>query len=334
MQAIPEQIKNKVLEAGEKIAQLRRADSLVLALFSDIHVGSVDDGRVDLLCETLSHINAEINLDAVVDLGDNPSMLGRRYHSTNEELTEFFTKLLSKIQAAAGVPLICVNGNHDAVGTDFFNADFWNAIVKNKFGVSNAVYGGGSYFYIDYPRSKTRVIVLSVPCGSDLTAEMPTPLWRYGEEQLEWLEGVALDTDYDILLLCHTPPYDYYIGDMEATLGTWDGEKGRVSTIAALCGWTDDSEKIAEITSSHTRSKILAMFSGHTHFDSLWQPFENRGDFTNPLACTQVVMKGPAHELDEQSVGMAVDIAVWTPSENTFKIFRVGDGEDREIIIK
>lgn len=45
-------------------------------------------------------------------------------------------------------------------------------------------------------------------------------------------------------------------------------------------------------------------------------------------------MQGPAHKLTEESVGMAVDIAVWTPSENTFKIFRIGDGEDREIILK
>lgn len=70
---------------------------------------------------------------------------------------------------------------------------------------------------------------------------------------------------------------------MDATIPTWDGEKERVSTIASLCGWTDDSEQMAAIVNAHSRSKILAMPSCHTHVDSLWAPLESRGDFTNPL---------------------------------------------------
>lgn len=331
-------IKNQIENTVERLENLRRGDSLVLALFSDIHVSDICEERVNRLCETLKLISAKLRPDAVVDLGDNPGMLGRTKHISNSDLKYFFESLLTKIHSAAAVPLICVNGNHDAIGTDFFDADFWNAIVKGKFGVESAVYGNGSYFYIDYPKSKTRIVVLSVPSGSDLDAKMPTPLWCFGNEQIEWLTSTAIKTDNDIILLCHTPPYDKYTGNIESTLATWDGEKERVSTIAALCGWTDDADVVAKALKSHfdsSENRLLGIFSGHAHFDSIWQPLESRGPFTNQLDCTQVVIKSPQNEKGYTDfIGMAVDIAVWTPSKNEFNIIRIGDGEDREITIK
>lgn len=331
-------IKKQTESAARRIEKLRGEDSLVLALFSDIHVGSINEERVNRLCETLKLISEKIHPDAVVDLGDNPAMLGRSKHISNSELKVFFESLLTKIHSAAGVPLICVNGNHDAIGTDFFDADFWNGIVKGKFGVENAVYSNGSYFYIDYPKSKTRVVVLSVPSGCDLDAEMPTPLWCFGKEQIEWLTSTAIKTDNDIILLCHTPPYDEYRGDMEATLATWDGEKERVSTIAALCGWTEDADIVSQALKAHfdtSENRLLGIFSGHMHFDSIWQPLESKHRFTNSLNCTQVVIKSPQNDKGyTEFIGMAVDIAVWTPSKNEFNIIRIGDGEDREIVVK
>ena len=338
MKNFREAIFESVNTVADKVRAARRADTLVMAMFSDIHVEAVDAAQVFALCETLQLIKERISPDVVIDLGDNTAMLGRNKHIKNNDLEQFLKSLFDRFYSAADAPVIFVNGNHDGVGTDFFDADFWNGIVKDSYGVSNAVYGSGSYFYTDFKNSKTRIVVLSVPSGSDLTCDMPTPFWCYGEKQLEWLRDTALNTDYDIILLCHVPPYDYYTGaygPMDATLPTWDGEKERFSTIASLCGWTDDKAEMANIVNAHSRSKILGIFSGHTHKDSYWQPFEVRGEFTNPLCCAQVVMKGSAHkENDEEILGMAVDIAVWTKSENTFKIFRVCDGVDREIAIK
>lgn len=331
-------IKNQVMNAHKHIKNLRCEDSLVLALFSDIHVSDVSEERVNRLCETLKLISDQLHPDAVIDLGDNSGMLGRTRHITNSDLKLFFESLLTKLYTAAGAPLFCVNGNHDAIGTDFFDADFWNGIVKGKYGIENAVYGEGSYFYVDYPKSKTRIVVLSVPSGSDLDAEMPTPLWCFGKKQIEWIKSTAIKTEYDVILFCHTPPYDAYMGNMESTLDTWDGEKPRVSTIAALCGWTDDAEIMAEAVNSYfatSQNRLLGIFSGHTHVDSIWQPLESDGTFTNPLNCTQVVIKSPFHKgCDCEILGIAVDIAIWTPSENEFNIIRIGDGKDREITIK
>ncbi len=33
-------------------------------------------------------------------------------------------------------------------------------------------------------------------------------------------------------------------------------------------------------------------------------------------------------------IGVAVDIAVWTPSEGEINMVRIGDGEDRKVILR
>ena len=95
---------------------------------------------------------------------------------------------------------------------------------------------------------------------------------------------------------------------------------------------------MAAVVNSHfatSKNRLLGIFSGHTHTDSILQPFESNGEFTNPLNCTQVVIKSPFYkEKDRKILGIAVDIAVWTPSKNKFSIVRIGDGQDRKIAIK
>ena len=105
--------------AAEKIESLRRADSLVFPLFTDLHTASTEHESVRTLTEVLHALTDAVRCDAVIDLGDNPAMLGRNTHITNDDLAAWFDTLLGKIHAAAGCPLLCVHGNHDAPGTDF-----------------------------------------------------------------------------------------------------------------------------------------------------------------------------------------------------------------------
>ena len=331
-------IEESVELARKKISMLRKDDSLVFPMFTDLHTVDSDHEFMDRLTFALEYISKKIPCDAVINLGDIFEMLGRNIHITNDELKKRFERVLTAIHEASKVPVINVNGNHDGIGTDFFKQDFWNSIVKGKCGNAMAVYGDeGSYYYIDYEKSNTRLVILSVPCDSDLECDMPTPLWRFGKHQLEWLKNTALDTTKDVIILSHVPFYDKYTGDKEATLGVWDGEKERVSYISALCGGIEDVEDsvaiLKEFDGQHN-ARLVAVLSGHTHEDDVLLPCEEKDGFRNPLPCTQLVTAATCHYSGiERTVGISLDIVVWTPSENKLHMIRIGDGEDRLISI-
>ena len=333
MEQFEKRICQSLKSVAQKVDALKKSDSLVFSVFTDLHTYDINHVYAQKLMRTLELISKEIGTDFAVDLGDNLGMLGRETHISNSDLKVVLDDLLDGIYKSAGCPLITVNGNHDAIGTDFFKADFWNSIVKGKFGLSDACYDkDGSYYFVDF--EDTRFVVLSVPYGSDLYAEHPTPLWAFGDSQIKWLENTALDTDKYVILLCHVPFFDYYRGDMESMLEVWNGENTAMSYIANLCGWIEDCDKASEIINRFAESgNLIACFGGHTHLDSFWMPFEENDGFKNPVGCCQVVTEGvciPAKS--HEDYGVSVDIAIFTPSEKKLSIFRIGDGK-RELSI-
>lgn len=334
MENFIKKIKVSVDRAVAKISGLRSEDSLVFPVFTDLHTIDADHIYTKKLTETLKLITENLEYDAVINLGDNFDMLGRNIHITNDELKARFERVLTAIYEASGKhPILCANGNHDAVGTDFFKPDFWNDITKGKYGNTSAVYGEeGSYYYVDYIKANTRLVVLSLPYDSDIEAEMPTPLWGFGKKQLEWLEKTALDTALNVILVSHVPLYYKYIGDMEATLGVWDGSSAKTSYISVLCGDIEDRNEAVRIINAYNDrpdTRLVTCLSGHIHDDSLWQPYEERNGETNPLPCKQVVTASSCIGIKEPEYGIRIDVAVYTPSKNEFILVRIGDGKDR-----
>ena len=325
----------QIAEAKKKIEALRREDSLVLPLFTDLHTPSPSHVSVEALTAVLTALTDSVACDAVIDLGDNPSMLGRDTHITNEDLTAYFQTLLGKIHEAAGCPLLCVHGNHDAIGTDFFKASFWNAITKHQFGNTEAVFGEGSYYYLDMEKASTRIVVLSVPFDSDIEAEYPTPCWGFGEKQLAWLEKTALDTAKQVILLIHVPFYDEYRGDRESKLGVWTGDRAAMSYISALCGWIDDVKEASEIINrfAEKTGRLTACFSGHTHADSFRAGLEEKNGYKNPLVCPQAVTGSFWNaRCADGECPFLLDVLVYTPSTGRMDLVRVGRGEDRRVL--
>ncbi len=332
-----EKVTASVKEAKEKIKNLKTEDSLIFPIFTDLHTEDVDHEYIKRLIPALELITEMVDYDAIINLGDNFSMLGRNIHITNDELKARFERVFSAIYDATKHPMINANGNHDAIGTDFFKPDFWNSIVKGKYGNTFSVYGDeGSYYYIDYEKANTRLIALSLPYDSDLESEMPTPLWGFGKSQLKWLEETVLNTDKYVIILSHVPFFYKYTGDMESTLGVWTGDEAKISYISALCGWIEDLDEAVAIIdkfNNHTK-RLIACLSGHMHSDSLWLPREEKCGEKNPLPCHQVVTTAACStENFELKIGISIDIAVWTPSKRELHMIRIGDGEDRKILL-
>ena len=326
-----------ITDAINKINDLRAKDTLIFPIFTDLHTEDVDHIYVKKLVRALELITDNLEYDALINLGDNFRMLGRDIHISNEELKARFERVFTAVYNAAKHPVINVNGNHDAPGTDFFKPDFWNDITKGKYGNSMAVYGDeGCYYYIDYTEANTRLVVLSLPYDSDVEADMPTPLWGFGKKQLNWLRETALNIDKDVIILSHVPFWYKYFGDTESTLGVWTGSEAKKSYISALCGWIEDLDEAVSIIEEYDKrpgTKLVACLSGHMHTDSFWAPYEAKGERKNPLPCHQVVTTATCFTEDtELEIGISIDVAVWTPSKGELNMIRIGDGEDRKVL--
>lgn len=334
------ELRSSVLSARDKIEALRKKDSLIFPIFTDLHTYDTQYVCAERLLETLRFIGEQIDIDITVNLGDNLQMLGRERHIRNDELKELMSELLDEIYSAAGSPVININGNHDAIGTDFFKPDFWNEIVRGKYGNTNAHYDTlGSYFYVDLDKAATRFVVLSLPSDSDLNCENPKPMWKFGRKQLDWLEKVALDTDKYVIVLSHVPFYYSYSGDEDIMIEVWNGERTASSHIADLCGEIADCDRAVKIINEFAEKsgRLAACFSGHTHYDKLLasnEKIESGADAgrVNPLSCCQVVTTTASRcDEGESEPRLAIDIAVWTPSAKKLDIVRVGNGDDRKV---
>lgn len=286
--------------SDEKRGLIARAE-LVIPMFSDLHTDSVDDPHFTAQMNALKELRDEVGkFDAVISLGDLPAMLGRSKHASNAEIGELLRTSAEIMSKTADAPLLAVNGNHDAVGTDFFSPELWNSSVGRDPERGLGVHDGENvWFYADFEKAKLRFIFLSVPHGSDLSGERPTPLWSFGKEQLDWLEKTlaGISDGWHAILFSHVPFCSVYDGDMESTLRVWDGKRERDATIASLCGWIDDRNEAEEIL--NLSGKVILAIGGHEHYDEVFAPGKEKRGFVNRLCFPQVVIS--SHRKTEKS---------------------------------
>ncbi len=331
------------------------------AAFSDAHLYSPEDPTFAALCGALSALDGEDRPMAVVDLGDNLAMLGREESADNARIADYLSRISEKVQAASDLPLFSVNGNHDGIGTDFFDVPLWNRAIGARYARGKSVHEGereeqSAYYYVDLPDNGLRLVVLSLPHGSDLTAEMPTPLWLFGDTQLAWLaeQALAVPMGTDVLVLCHVPLCcAAYFGDFSQTLEVFDGQKRATATIASLCGWIEDRDTIEAILgafAAHTTfdddargihadysgsGKLLAVISGHEHCDAVLYPGDPLGQYVNQLPCPQILIAAALSRwnpsAEDRTAGYAFDVI--TVSDTKIHLKRIGDGEDRVVTL-
>lgn len=318
-----------------EILKSKTNETLIFPLFSDLHTNGIQDELNEFFIECLSEICKAIFPNAVINLGDNFTMLGREKHIPNDLLKDEFSKLFCEIKKKINCPLFLINGNHDAIGTDFFKSDFWYDIVNGKYDNDLAHRSeGNGYYYVDFDSAEIRLIFLSIPSDSYLYAENPTPIWEFGKNQLKWFKDIALNTNHKILLFSHVPFFYKYRGNMETKIEVWNGKETAFSFVSNLCGWIDDAKEAVDMIKEN--DNIIACFSGHTHKDSLFKPLEKIGLDENILPCAQVVTKNsiPFPWDDNKGFfGISIDIIMYKPSERVIDIIRFGDGEDRKINI-
>ncbi len=321
-------------------------NKLKFAVFTDPHLNTPTDAPFLSMLTKMAEVCAAEQVDAVIALGDNLNMLGRMHHASNVLIEDYLHSIMSQTADATGLPLFAINGNHDGIGTDFFDLPLWNRAIGSQFTKGRSVHEGDSaYYYVDYPANELRLVFLSMPYGADLAAELPTPLWAYGEQQLRWLASTALAVPdgYDVLFVAHVPTYYEYANREDGQLlGVFNGKEGAFSTIASLCGWIEDRDTLVAIVDAFQEKRrgtipalglqvdysragrLLAQISGHMHDDQLLYPGDAWRNLPHPLPCPQVVV---ARAITPKEPGYLFDVI--TVEEACLTLRRYGDGEDR-----
>lgn len=352
-------------KAIREILKIRKDDTVIFPVFTDLHIHSIEEPAVSEMLDAMETLSDRLSPNGVIALGDNLGMLGRERQASNEEISDLIRNLLARVNAQWKCPVFPVNGNHDGWGTDFFDPEFWYSMTGSVYDKGQAVRDPAqphsAYYFIDYPDPKLRVIVLSLPSGSNLTEKDPFPIWAYGKEQLQWLAEVALDTDFSVLLITHVPLYYECPRNIPQKLRVFTGEKITETPIANLCGWIEDRELAEAVFRAFSEHKgyeneeygihlnpssdsaaLIGCISGHMHRDSTWQAEEEKispaeeldTGGRNPLPCIQFVIGSSAIALNYDyartaELPLCMDIVLITPSEHRIDLIRYGEGSSR-----
>ena len=194
--------------------------------------------------------------------------------------------------------------------------------------------GDGSYFYIDYPAAKIRLIVLN-SCWTD-GDHLRTASFGYGNTQLNWLADTALSLTEDgwcIALFAHVPPvaaYSAQIRDLtvlRGILAAFLNKTGYTGTAGTAGEW-DYVSVSCNFTGKHG-GEIVGFFCGHSHGDGI---VSDETDYPIVTITSDANSLGADSEV-VRTVGTAAEHAVDFVTVNrlakTVKLTRLGAGADR-----
>lgn len=177
----------------------------------------------------IRYISKQCNIPMVIDGGDGDD------YGSNDFCTALNDSFSHKIHH--------VVGNHDWFPPTNGNMLYYWMDMFNNDQIGNAV---EHYYYVDNQQKRIRYIVINAWVNNNGTLES-----GYSNEQLSWFTNTALNVPagWDILVFTH------FIGD--SVTATPEGAQGFRNAIDAY-----------NADSSHT-GKVIAIISGHTHFDTV-----------------------------------------------------------------
>ena len=228
-------------------------------------------------------------------------------------------------------------GDHDgSYGTAQLNAGaLFGGIFRSQAEDERRRFGGdGSYFYVDYPAAKIRLVVLN-SCWTD-SSHLRTANFGYGNTQLNWLADTALSFTEDgwcVALFAHVPPvaaYSTQIRDMTVLRGILAAflNKTSYTGTSGTSGAWDYVSVSCNFTGKHN-GKIVGFFCGHSHGDSI---------VTDETPYPIVTITSDAHSLAADSgvtrtvktvTEHAIDFVTVNRSAKTVSLTRLGAGADR-----
>ena len=309
-------------------------DCVTFALFSDVH--AVPDSTTPNSGNTGNLTAAVMDACGVpfaVCCGD----VCRTDADTETAARESIAAGAKNLRPIGARKLLQAQGDHDgSYGTAQMSAGaMFGVIFRSQAEDERRHFGGdGSYFYVDDPAAKMRLIVLN-SCWTD-SAHLRTASFGYGNTQLNWLADTALSFAEDgwcVALFAHVPPvaaYSAQIRDMTVLRGILAAflNKTSYTGTSGTSGAWDYVSVSCNFTGKHN-GKIVGFFCGHSHGDSI---------VTDETPYPVVTIASDAHSLaaDSEVVRTAgtaaehvIDFVTVNRSAKTVSLTRLGAGADR-----
>jgi|GEM_PF-2105918 len=279
------------------------ADTLTLAVITDIHAAAVkDSGALDARTLTrgqtglaqAAHVSKISTLDGIVILGDILDG-GQQDRATKDGAMKLLSQLADSLSERRA-PVFPIRGNHDD-NSDYKKTTDYVLSPKEWFGgfqrtfepengiVHDSQNTASTYYYRDFVQQKIRCIFLDfcdypwiITSGNNLkyTAGNSQVGWGYGPRQVQWLHSEALDfsgktdaSDWTTLVLMHRQ------GNSDASQTINNGVivmeildafnlKGTYSGANAAADWAVSVD--VDFSGDETQG-IIGVLQGHNHKD-------------------------------------------------------------------
>ena len=222
--------------------------------------------------------------------------------------------------------LIYAVGNHDGLN---INEDY---ITTTLYSIGyDYEKQGNQYYYFDNPGLGVRFVVLAIPDDNQYGPDKP---------QLDWLSQVALDTNYNVVVITHiTPVSDMYNAQPLADIMRDFNDK---TSGSGQTYWGSEGKPSEQLEpwdfSNGTGGKVMVVLGGHTHRDIVLAPNEldTVSGRTNPFPCYLVQLRNTFYDASHGDVAYsdksyAYDVAVLNLTTGYLSLHRRGNGLDRNV---
>lgn len=356
MKSVQDYFLEELEVTSDSIRQVTTGPCLTYSIVTDSHIRPSIADSVRRTYETVANVkklNEMCHADAVVHLGD---LVDQQMYitdqATDDEIWKTMQEYIIRFSQANRHAYI-VNGNHDGHVANVFYEKEWYSICGrlNEDDVNRYLATG--YFFVDYPKLRTRCVFMSTPDNID----DGNTIFGWTQRQLRWLAEEALDTpnDYGVLLFMHiAPDYKMYLESNGGTVNRDDfyGICNAYHSHTAYDGRLQSCDYTGK-----TGTKIVACIAGHSHADNVVDVGAVRNgedkngnmvELKNELPCKIIVitcamMSGTGTNAKDDYTAFrparksktvtqdAWDTMVYRPDLNKIYMIRFGAGEDREI---
>ena len=324
-----------------KIADTYSHDRFSYIMLTDLHLDYKENKYIE---------HAKKQVGVAVDLANSTDVdmlvLGGDYTSggnPQKEETNSYVRMVTDELKKCRKPVLMLRGNHDnnannnqPIEEQISTSELY-ATTQAIFRQDNFVYDpqvvDGMYFYVDFPRKKTRAIVLD------------TYNPEYAPRQLEWFYESALsqkEEGWRYVILTHVPLNIRY-NSGGATWAATNGEDYE-RLISALNNRHSYQSKTVPITDfGDYQSQVISVSFGHTHA-SYAEYREDLRSFCISTGCGAILGSSPFNTLtnDDGSTNRLVGQKDNDPTKYLFDVLscteeklnriRFGNGSDKEVL--
>lgn len=320
----PSVFDGEVEDCVAKLGTACEKKAYVFALVTDTHYNGTAASNWHNTLRNIGAVNGQYKLDAIYHLGD--------LVDGDKSKTETRGLLAEMRNALYGInpETYILAGNHDdnsfteTAGTDdttkqYTKAEQYSILHRHK-DIDVVREGNNLYWYKDLPAFGIRVICLDSRASASYPGSWGAA-WGYPDAEVAWLRDVALNTEYQVLLLSHmavTSEYNAY---------------GSTNTIV-----NGDAIRTVLEGFKANGGTVIGLFHGHTHWD--YMGVKNTDGIREvSTACSLTDDWLPAYVPDGATAPARAsgavtedlwDIVVVQPTERTVKLIRFGAGDDRQ----